>query len=84
MITADQARQGTARNEEYEKFVFYLENRIREAMARGNRSCHFGSIDYEMSEYERLAKEEFLKRGFHFVPTGYSGGVWQHTQDICW
>lgn len=84
MITAIEAKMGTVKNEKYETFVCYVEQRIRAAMARGERSCHFGNSDSTMHEYERMAKEEFSKRGFSFKPTGYNNGVWQLTQDICW
>ena len=29
-------------------------------------------------------KIHFKKLGYTFKPTGYVGGVYKHTEDICW
>ena len=86
MITADEARCGTKteNNKEYKEFMEMIEKRIRCAMNDGRRSCCFGNWDAGMNSWEAMAKEEFTKRGFMFRPTGIIGGVYQHTQDICW
>jgi len=34
--------------------------------------------------YEHEIKNMFLAAGYTFKPTGYVGGVWQLSQDICW
>lgn len=86
MITAEEARKGTKteNNERLNKFMQEIENRIKWAMEHGQKSCCFGNWDRDMWDYERQAKEEFIRRGFKFCNDGVIGGVLQHTQSICW
>ena len=86
MITAEEARKGTKteRNQAYLEFVAEIEKRIKYAMEHGQKSCCFGNWDRDMWDYERQAKEEFMRRGFKFFNDGICGGVLQHTQSISW
>lgn len=86
MITADEARKGTKteNNKEYHEFMAEIEKRIKYAMEDGHRSCCFGMRDCDLSDAKLQVKEEFERRGFTFRPTGVIGGVYQHTQEICW
>jgi hypothetical protein len=34
--------------------------------------------------YQQEIKRMFLNQGYSFKPTGYCGGVWQLSEDICW
>jgi hypothetical protein len=34
--------------------------------------------------YENEIKQMFMAEGYTFKPTGYCGGVWQLSEDICW
>lgn len=66
---------------------------ILKAKAEGRRDCCYNPSDYcykddkgeehRISYYE-AAKGEFLKKGYTFRPEGWSGGVWQQTERICW
>lgn len=86
MITAAEARKGTKieANEEYNKMIYYVEKSIKEAMERGETSCHFDMQDEYLRPWQLEVKAEFAKRGFTFRPRGYIGGVLQRTQQICW
>lgn len=39
---------------------------------------------YYFCDYEDEVRERFRKAGYIIKPTGYIGGVWQLTEDICW
>ena len=54
-------------------------NDIRVASKKGYRSTCFRA-----HECREQVKEEFKRNGYTFKPTGYVGGVWQMTEDICW
>lgn len=54
---------------------------IEKASMAGYRSCCF---DPRPVEQYHAVKAEFEKHGYTFKPTGYVGGVWQRSEDICW
>lgn len=39
---------------------------------------------YYFDDYADEIKAKFRQAGYIIKPTGYSGGVWQLTEDICW
>lgn len=39
---------------------------------------------YHFDDYASEVKEKFRQAGYIIKPTGYIGGVWQLTEDICW
>ena len=39
---------------------------------------------YIFDAYSDEIKERFTQAGYRIKPTGYVGGVWQLTEDICW
>lgn len=39
---------------------------------------------YLLHDYESEVKSKFKQAGYTIKPTGYIGGVWQRTEDICW
>ena len=39
---------------------------------------------YHLDDYAGEVKEKFKQAGYIIKPTGYIGGVWQLTEDICW
>lgn len=43
------------------------------------RTCFSPSLPYRDE-----VKKMFADKGYTFKPTGYCGGVWQLTEDICW
>ena len=67
-----------------EREIQNVENRIKRAAENGQTSTCAFNCDADKSDVEFEAKKYFLKRGFSFKPTGYCGGVWQRTEDICW
>ena len=66
--------------DEVKKEFEYQDKLIREEAAEGKHSTIFRFLPDDDSG----AKEHYQKLGFHFRPTGYVGGVWQATEDICW
>lgn len=48
-----------------------------------NRRLFDCSKDGDADVYDEI-REKYEKAGYKIVPTGYSGGVWQKTEDICW
>ena len=39
---------------------------------------------YRFDDYASEIKKKFQQAGYIIKPTGYIGGVWQLTEDICW
>lgn len=54
---------------------------IETASSIGKRSCLF---DPRPVELYSAVKAEFQKHGYRFEAYGYSGGVWQDVENICW
>lgn len=44
----------------------------------------YDTYKYRFDDYQTEIKERFRKAGYIIKPTGYIGGVWQLTEDICW
>ena len=39
---------------------------------------------YDFDDYADEVRQKFLQAGYIIKPTGYIGGIWQLTEDICW
>lgn len=80
--SAQEIRNEMYANQEYmAKINAQIEDtmkRIEQAKSRGERRACWTSY------YEDEVKQMFLEKGYTFKPTGYCGGVWQLTTDICW
>lgn len=57
-------------------------DRIRDMMKGGHHRCCFLLDKYDTDYAEVRAIYE--RAGYTIKPTGYIGGVWQLTEDICW
>lgn len=78
-ITKDVKRQ----HEERINLIIERQNKcIKDAMERGLHDTCF-HLDANDSDYDEV-KKLYEKEGYHIKPTGYIGGVWQLTEDICW
>jgi hypothetical protein len=62
------------------KNISHVMDRIEWAKSRGFTRVCFSTE----RRHEDQIKQMFLDKGYTFKPTGYSGGVWQLTEDICW
>ena len=66
----------------------WLEYYIKEANERGmNRVClspTWHTVNGVTIHVEDELKAILQRHGFRIKPTGYIGGVWQRTEDICW
>ena len=69
---------------EFEKRIRQVEREIKDACEYGHTSTCWGMLDQYKNPIDFEVKEHFRKLGYKFRPTGYSGGVWQHTEDIYW
>ena len=82
-FSAEDARKITEKNierqEKIKQYIKWQENSIRKASENGFRRTCF-AYGNDMTE----VKEYFKNLGYTFKPTGYCGGVWQDTIDICW
>ena len=94
---AYEMRRVTERNEiysiGYKKAIESVMNAIEKASKEGNRKTCFNPSAYWYTtedgirtflRFDDEVKQEFIRHGYTFVPTGYVGGVWQRTEDICW
>lgn len=80
--TASQTRSETVPNEDFQKGVNSVLQEIEKAKTSGKYQCVF----YPRSDgdYYYSIKALFQKYGYSFCSTGYIGGVWQDTENICW
>jgi hypothetical protein len=82
--SAKDVRSAMMQNETYKKAVAeqlgWVLNSIEFAKNRG----HDHTVFSVKSDYEHEIKRMFLDKGYSFRPTGYCGGVWQASVDICW
>ena len=39
---------------------------------------------FRFDDYSDEIKKRFINAGYRIKPTGYIGGVWQQTEEICW
>ena len=94
---ANELREISTKNEHYEKgykqAVESVMRSIEEASKNGRRKTCFNPMAYwyeteygtrTFMNFDDEVKEEFKKHGYRFEPTGYIGGVWQRTENICW
>ena len=81
-LSAKEARElsskNTERQEKIKQYIEWQENSIRRACDNGHRRTCF-AYGYDMPEVVK----HFKDLGYTFKPTGYSGGVWQNSTDIC-
>ena len=70
-----------------------VEEEIREAASKGRtRVCFASKPQYGgffflyKGKYEDVPelRDILIQKGYKFRDTGYVGGVYQHTEDICW
>lgn len=80
--TASQTRSETTPNEDFQKGVNSVLREIEKAKAAGKYQCNFWP--YCKGDHYDSIKALFQKYGYTFRPTGYIGGVWQDTENICW
>jgi hypothetical protein len=83
--SAQSVRKETQENENYKiaisQAIKNLNKRIEEAKKKGLTDTSFGGFSYKHEdELKRLYKE----KGYWFKPTGFIGGVYQTTEQICW
>ena len=57
---------------------------IEEACKAGRRRAIFYIHETVYDEWESDMRKHYKELGYWFEPTGYIGGVWQKTEDICW
>ena len=93
MLTAEEARQNSldnGRRKAFEQCQKNTEDSILRAIRNGNnRTCLAYTVAYDKLSGKYIDCEDDIKTwlkglGYQIKPTGYSGGVWQTTEDICW
>ena len=95
--SASEMREVTTKVGHYEKGYKQAVESVMRAIERASekgyrKTCFNPSAYWYKTEYgtetfmkfDDEVKEEFKKHGYTFKPTGYIGGVWQLTEDICW
>ena len=95
-MNAEEARKlsnGNGRQQAIQEKIEMIESDIRRACERGSRETHFGMKEeyggirlYINGKYEPCpeVKQYFKRKGYRFKDTGYSWGVYQHTERITW
>lgn len=80
--SASQTRRCTTPSDDFQKGVESVFREIEKARAAGKYQCNF--YPYCKGDHYDSIKALFQKHGYEFRPTGYIGGVWQTTENICW
>lgn len=82
--SSKEIRESLSQNDKYikemKKEITEINRRIKESKDIG-LSCTFFPA---RAEYEDDLKRLYKDKGYTFKPTGYIGGVWQETEEICW
>ena len=66
---------------------FYKEKvsgKIYTSRPNGSKYEDYEYITFPFCDYEDEIRKKFRAAGYTIKPTGYIGGVWQQTEDICW
>lgn len=79
---AHETRSTTAYSEDFQNGVKSVLREIEKAKSAGRHHCNFWP--YCKGDHYEDIKKLFRQRGYEFRPTGYVGGVWQTTENICW
>ena len=58
--------------------------KICSQLPKGYKPNEWDCYKYSFCDYEDEVREKFRAAGYIVRPTGYIGGVWQRTEDICW
>ena len=84
ITNASTIKKETVENDTYKKEmtknINSINNRIKGAKDRGSINTCF-IVD---SNYEEDLKKMYRDKGYYFKPTGYIGGDWQLSEEICW
>lgn len=80
--SAEETRKTTAESEELKRKIAEINKRIQNAKEHGERRCYFCCAWCD--DLDHVLREMYAAKGYRFCPTGYIGGVWQSTTDICW
>ena len=73
-----------AKAERIAKIEKKIDDRIRSAVERGNTYTYFPcDRDVDKDVYDEI-RRKYERAGYEIKPTGYIGGVWQLSEDICW
>ena len=92
IIEANQLPTEISREEIINRFCDMLQKNILEESKKGYHSTVFyvstpievGEHVFRFSAFEDEIAEKFIAAGYVIKPTGYIGGVYQLTKDICW
>lgn len=73
-----------ARANKIAKIENNIDERIKRAIERGESYTYFPcDKDSDKDVYDEI-RSKYERAGYKIKPTGYIGGVWQLTEDICW
>lgn len=80
-LDISEAMKSASKNE-VDKLFEMTNERIQRAVSYGRTCCCF-PVDKDNSHYSEV-RAAYEAKGYKIKPTGYIGGVWQLTEDICW
>ena len=61
-----------------------VDNRISAAAEAGLTKAYFAcDKEADVDVYDEI-RRKYERAGYIIKPTGYIGGVWQRTEEICW
>lgn len=82
--SASEVRSEMLETESYQQAVAEEVSSVMNCIERAKSNGRTHTCFSVSQMYEREIKRMFLDKGYSFKPTGYCGGVWQLSEDICW
>lgn len=74
----------TVKQKRIEEVCNKVDRQIKMAVSANKNYCLFVcDMDADADVYDEV-KQMYQAEGYKIVPYGYSGGVWQRAENICW
>ena len=61
-----------------------VDEQIKISLEIGRNRAYFACDKYRDADVYDEIRAKYERTGYRIIPTGYIGGVWQRTEDICW
>lgn len=61
-----------------------VDDQIKMALNNGRNRAYFACDKERDADVYDEVRAKYERAGYRIIPTGYIGGVYQRTEDICW
>ena len=84
IVDAKIVKKETMEHEIYKKEMSKQITRINSSIQRAKEKGLVNTCFCGYGAYETDLKMMYRSKGYYFKPTGYIGGDWQLSEEICW